>query len=292
MSQNIVEIKQNNSISKDSFSKKEIVTDRNVTYPKVSSGTKRIAIISLLLFLIVTLFISCVYLLLSKNSKIYHNIDILSNEKHKDNINEEDNRRSLMHRAISSLNSNSMVGLERNVLLVTNHISKTPNGQSNISPDVLFNILTHIRKVNLTILDAYDKKINETGINYLKNFHLVVIDFCDGGYNLCPNAPSFIKALMQYIKEGGALFTTHDQFDDTHNRFITQEALEMLNLLGFVHLNSWGDGGGSFAYFEKTAISNTFFVANHAIYGDNIPSLILIKLIPDMMKLARLVKSL
>ena len=99
-------------------------------------------------------------LLLSKNSKIYHNIDILSNEKHKDNINEEDNRRSLMHRAISSLNSNSMVGLERNVLLVTNHISKTPNGQSNISPDVLFNILTHIRKVNLTILDAYDKKIN------------------------------------------------------------------------------------------------------------------------------------
>ena len=61
MSQNIVEIKQNDSISKDSFSKKEIVTDRNVTYPKVSSGTKRIAIISLLLFLIVTLFISCVY---------------------------------------------------------------------------------------------------------------------------------------------------------------------------------------------------------------------------------------
>ena len=261
-------------------------------YPKVSSGTKRIAIISLLLFLIVTLFISCVYLLLSKNSKIYHNIDILSNEKHKDNINEEDNRRSLMHRAISSLNSNSMVGLERNVLLVTNHISKTPNGQSNISPDVLFNILTHIRKVNLTILDAYDKKINETGINYLKNFHLVVIDFCDGGYNLCPNAPSFIKALMQYIKEGGTLFTTHDQFDDTHNRFITQEALEMLNLLGFVHLNSW----------EMVAVLLLILKKRQLVIHSLLPImqymetiylfLILIKLIPDMMKLVRLVKSL
>lgn len=46
---------------------------------------------------------------------------------------------------------------------------------------------------------------------------------------------------MQYIKEGGALFTCHDQFDDTHSRFITPEALEMLQLLGFRHVNSHGE---------------------------------------------------
>ena len=150
MSQNIVEIKQNNSISKDSFSKKEIIADRNVTYPKVSSGTKRIAIISLLLFLIVTLFISCVYLLLSKNSKIYHNIDILSNEKNKDNINEEDNRRSLMHRAISSLNSNSMVGLERNVLLV--NISKKAEPYSQLMINLMILIIDLLLKKHLKCL--------------------------------------------------------------------------------------------------------------------------------------------
>ena len=77
----------------------------------------------------------------------------------------------------------------------------------------------------------------------------------------------FVRALMQYIKEGGALFSCHDQFDDTHSRFITQEALEMLQLLGFKHVDSHGKDGIA-AFFDQTAISNTFFVANHAIDGD------------------------
>ena len=131
MSQNIVEIKQNDSISKDSFPKKEVISDRNVTYPKESSGTKKIDLISLLLYLLVTLFISCVYLLLSNNSKISHNIDILSNEKHKD----KNSIRSLMHKAIPSPKPNPMVGYERNVLLVTNY--EPQKGKT--SPDVLYN---------------------------------------------------------------------------------------------------------------------------------------------------------
>ena len=263
MSQNIVEIKQNDSISKDGFSKKEVISDRNVTYPKESSGTKKIDLISLLLFLIVTLFISCVYLLLSNNSKISHNIDILSNEKHKD----KNSIRSLMHKAIPSPKPNPMVGYERNVLLVTNYEPK----KGKTSPDVLYNILKGIKKIDLTILNAYDEKINEKGINYLKNFHLVVTDFCDGGYNLASRTPNFARALMQYIKEGGALFTTHDQFDETHFRYITPLAVEILHLLGFVNLDYWAGPRGNFAYFEKTTINNTFFAASHAIYGDKIP---------------------
>jgi hypothetical protein len=42
----------------------------------------------------------------------------------------------------------------------------------------------------------------------------------------------------------------------------------MLQLLGFKHVNSHG-ADGSVVYFDKTAISNSFFVANHAIYGDS-----------------------
>ena len=53
-----------------------------------------------------------------------------------------------------------------------------------VSPDVLFNILTQMNKINTYILDPYDPDLDTIGINYLKNFHLVAIDFVDGGYNL------------------------------------------------------------------------------------------------------------
>ena len=166
--------------------------------------------------------------------------------------------------------ANSVTGYERNVLLITNHISKNGNWQNKVSTDVLYNILKQINKVTLTIMDPYDANLNSKGINYLKNFHLVAIDFVDGGHFLSSRCPNFVKALMQYIKEGGALFTGHDQFDETHSRYITPEALEMLQLLGFKHCNSHGYYGST-AYFDKTAISNSFFVANHAMYGDSIP---------------------
>ena len=81
---------------------------------------------------------------------------------------------------------------------------------------------------------------------------------------------NFVKALMQYIKEGGALFTTHDQFDETHSGYITQEALDMIKLLGFIHQNVHGYGG-SVAYFDKTAISNSFFLIDNALYRNSIP---------------------
>ena len=83
---------------------------------------------------------------------------------------------------------------------------------------IYYNILSQMNKVSFTVLDPYDTSVDTLGINYLKKFHLVAIDFVDGGYNLSPRCPNFIKALIQYIKEGGALFSTHDQFDDTHSR--------------------------------------------------------------------------
>ena len=66
MSQNIVEIKQNNSISKDSFSKKEIIADRNVTYPKVSSGTKRIDYLITFIFNCDSLYFLCLFITIKK----------------------------------------------------------------------------------------------------------------------------------------------------------------------------------------------------------------------------------
>ena len=36
-----------------------------------------------------------------------------------------------------------------------------------------------MNKVSLTVLDAYDSSLNTKGINYLKAFHLVAIDFAD-----------------------------------------------------------------------------------------------------------------
>ena len=68
MSKNIVKITQSDSISKDTLPKEEITSDRNTTIFKVLCGAKKIVFISLLLFLIVALFISCSYILLSKNS--------------------------------------------------------------------------------------------------------------------------------------------------------------------------------------------------------------------------------
>ena len=69
-----------------------------------------------------------------------------------------------------------------------------------------------MNKVSFTVLDPYDTSLDTIGINYLKKFHLVAIDFVDGGwYFLSSRCPNFVKALIQYIKEGGSLFSTHDQ---------------------------------------------------------------------------------
>ena len=160
---------------------------------------------------------------------------------------------------------------EKKVLLITNHFSKTKNGQQNISPDVLYNLLSQIKTVEVTVLDAFDPCLDNKTLSYLKNFDLVVLDFVDAGFTLAERCKKFTRNLMQYIKEGGALFSGHDQFDQTHKRFITQEGVDMLSLLGFIHQNSWGVGGGSTVYFEKSAIKNSIFLANHALYGDSIP---------------------
>ena len=160
---------------------------------------------------------------------------------------------------------------EKKVLLITNHFSKTKNGQQNISPDVLYNLLSQIKTVEVTVLDAYDPCLDNKTLSYLKNFDLVVLDFIDAGFTLADRCKKFTRNLMQYIKEGGALFSGHDQFDQTHKRFITQEGVDMLSLLGFIHQNGWGVGSGSTVYFEKSAIKNSIFLANHALYGDSIP---------------------
>ena len=301
MSKNIIEINQSDSISKESFSKRKIIPERRLTGSKVLCPTKKIAFILLLIFLILGLFISSAYLLLSKNTKKSSlvkdsslNLGKIRNEKRRASpqlrpeiiqketfqkidmpIDEEGFSREIINVGDSSNKSTQTVNLltdyKRNVLLITNYLSKKGNGHNNISTDVLYNILKQMKKVTLTVLDAYDSTLDTKGINYLKKFHLVVIDFIDAGFNLAPRCPNFTKALMQYVKEGGALFSSHDQFDDTHIRFVAQEAIEMLKLLGFTHQNSWGVGGGSTAYFDQTAISNSIFIANHAVYGDSIP---------------------
>ena len=157
---------------------------------------------------------------------------------------------------------------EKKVLLITNHLSKNANYQNKISSDVLYKILLQLKTIKLTVLDAFDPTLDNKNIDYLKSFDLVVIDLLDAGYNLGGRCPNFVRDLMQYVKEGGALFSGHDQFDQTHKVYITQVAIDMLQLLGFTRENSWG---GSTAYFEKSQIENSIFLVNHALYGDSIP---------------------
>ena len=197
MSKNIIEITQSDSIPKDSLPEKEIISERNITNLKVLCGAKKIALISLLIFLIVTLFISCAYLLLCQNKKSSLNLDELRNEKRRTPLLDSQNKQQTISPSSRSLASpaNSVTGYERNILLVTNYISKKGHGR--ISGDALYNLLNQIKKVTITILDPYDENLSSKGINYLKKYHLVVIDFVDGGYNLSPKCPSFVKALMQ-----------------------------------------------------------------------------------------------
>ena len=74
MSKNIEEIKQTDSFSKDNLPKVEINQDFSGKSHKIFYGPKKILLISLLIFLIATLFIFCAYLLLSQKSKSSPNI--------------------------------------------------------------------------------------------------------------------------------------------------------------------------------------------------------------------------
>ena len=129
MSKNIVKITQSDSISKDTLPKEEITSDRNTTNLKVLCGAKKIVFISLLLFLIVALFISCAYLLLCQNKKSSLNLDELRNEKRRTPLLDSQNQQQTVITGSRSLDSpaNSVTGYERNVLLVTNYFSKNGN---------------------------------------------------------------------------------------------------------------------------------------------------------------------
>ena len=154
MSKNIVEITQSNSISKDSLPKEEITPVRNITNLKGFHGAKKIVITSLLIFLFLALLISCAYIISSRKAKRHININALTNEKRRvpieETINNEldgdYNSRSVQFRSVQDTTPGS--GYERNVLLITNYISKHGNWQNKVSQDVLYNILKGINKVN------------------------------------------------------------------------------------------------------------------------------------------------
>ena len=146
MSKNIVEITPSNSIAKDSLPKEGITQVRNLTNLKGLYGAKKIAITSLIIFLFMALFISCAYLIPSKKAKRPININSLANEKRRvpteETINNEldgdSNSRTVQFRSVQDTTPGS--GYERNVLLITNYISKHGNWQNKVSPDVLYNI--------------------------------------------------------------------------------------------------------------------------------------------------------
>ena len=251
MSEKVVSIEEKEKDFNSIPSEIEMKEDMNMNKKKILS-MKKIEFILLFTIIIFGLFFFGVFFLLSKKSKIKTNI---VNEQLTQGLRKTD----------------SFSNYEKQVLLITNYFSKTINSQNNIATDVLYNILLQIKTVNITILDAYDPDLDNKEIFYLKNFDLVVLDLLDAGYGFYEMAKNFVRNLVQYIKEGGALFTGHDQFDATHQRFITQEAIDMLSVLGFTHQNGWGVGYGSTAYFKKSALKKSIFLINHALYGDSIP---------------------
>ena len=56
--------------------------------------------------------------------------------------------------------------------------------------------------------------------------------------------PKSTTTWIQYINEGGALFSCKDQFDNTHDGYIDKEAKDMLSVLGFIHQNIGRPGAG------------------------------------------------
>ncbi len=251
MSEKVVSIEEKEKDCNSIPSEIEMKEDMNMNKKKILS-MKKIEFILLFTIIIFGLFFFGVFFLLSKKSKIKTNI---VNEQLTQGLRKTD----------------SFSNYEKQVLLITNHFSKTINYQNNIATDVLYNILLQIKTVKLTILDAFDPDIDNKDISYLKNFDLVVLDLLDAGYTLAERYPNFTRNLIKYLNEGGALFTGHDQFDQTHKYYITQEAIDMLSVLGFTHQNSWGVGHGPTAYFEKSALKKSIFLVNHALYGDSIP---------------------
>ena len=250
MSEKVVSIEEKEKDFNSIPSEIEMKEDMNMNKKKILS-MKKIEFILLFTIIIFGLFFFGAWLLLSKKSNLKTNINYQLTQ--------------------GLRKTDSFSNYEKQVLLITNHFSKTINSQNNIATDVLYNILLQIKTVNITILDAYDPDLDNKDISYLKNFDLVVLDLLDAGYGFYEMAKNFVRNLVQYLNEGGALFTGHDQFDATHKRFITQEAIDMLSVLGFTHQNGWGVGSGSTAYFEKSALKKSIFLVNHALYGDSIP---------------------
>ena len=141
MSENIVQIKQKHYFSRDNIPKREMISEMSMDRPKESCNAKKNVIISLLVFLIISLFISCAYLYLSQNSNKPNSADeqalnLHSLNQKKDRIDSKTQKQNF--RKVDSEQENSELDLgvsstllagkyinpKKNVLFVTNHFSK------------------------------------------------------------------------------------------------------------------------------------------------------------------------
>ena len=130
MSENIVQIKQKHYFSRDNIPKREMISEMSMDRPKESCNAKKIVLVSLLVFLIISLFISCAYLYLSQNSNKPNSTDdqalnLHSLNQKKDRIDSNTPKQNFRKVDSEQENSSDLYNYKRNVLLITNHFSQT-----------------------------------------------------------------------------------------------------------------------------------------------------------------------
>ena len=138
MSENIVQIKQKHYFSRDNIPKREMISEMSMDRPKESCNAKKNVIISLLVFLIISLFISCAYLYLSQNSNKPNSADeqalnLHSLNQKKDRIDSKTQKQNFRKVDSEQENSSDLYNYKRNVLLITNHFSQTKNSHGLMS---------------------------------------------------------------------------------------------------------------------------------------------------------------
>ena len=139
--------------------------------------------------------------------------------------------------------------MKKNVLLITNYFSNIRNRYGNLPTEYLYLLLSKVRFITLDIIDFVS--VQKYELSNFKKYSAIVYDFVDCGYG--ENSAKFHDVILNYIKNGGSIFATHDQFD------FENEGLQFPRLLNMLGLKYYRDMS---SYTNKAIVTNK----NHPIF--------------------------
>ena len=151
-------------------------------------------------------------------------------------------------------NTINYMKMKKNVLLISDYNVKKKRADNYKTTDYLYLLLSKVNFVALYVIDSLS--VQKYTLENFKKYSAVVFDLLEYGY-IFTNL-TFSDEIANYVKNGGSVFATHDQFENKNNKL-----KYLLNIFGLEYYSV------SSAIKNKAKVCNSAQIANAKVCNKN-----------------------